>query len=313
MDLTEPTPSAGNLAGPTLGFVVEALQRGRAAEPLAWHNTEHLPLLVFEAFSATEHMDTLDEGEHKYACAIAERDGSAQLDAIATRAELAADGSWTLRGAKCFVPGAADVDVLLVVARADDGLGVFTVARDAPGVTITPLPTIGLDDQCDVALDAAPATLLAARAEDALAVVIGRAVIVLCADAVGAAVAALDHTVEHVTTREQWGGPIGTFQAVQHRCADMLIDVTTARDAVYDAAGTVDRGEDAILAASRAKAFAIDACRRVTAAAHQLHGGEGIYADQPVHLWYRRVKAIEPMYGSPDFHRARVAAALLDD
>ena len=125
--------------------------------------------------------------------------------------------------------------------------------------------------------------------------------------------AALDHTVEHVTTREQWDAPIGTFQAVQHRCADMLIDVTTARDAVYDAAGTVDRGEDAVLAASRAKAFAIDACRRVTAAAHQLHGGEGIYADQPVHLWYRRVKAIEPMYGSPDFHRAVVAAALLDD
>jgi alkylation response protein AidB-like acyl-CoA dehydrogenase len=93
----------------------------------------------------------------------------------------------------------------------------------------------------------------------------------------------------------------------------MLLDVTTARDAVYDAATAVDRGEDAILAASRAKAFAIDACRRVTAGAHQLCGGEGIHADQPVHLWYRRVKAIEPMYGSPDFHRARVAAAVLDE
>ncbi len=126
----------------------------------------------------------------------------------------------------------------------------------------------------------------------------------LCADAVGAATAALDHTVERVKAREQWGAPIGTFQAVQHRCADMLLDVTTARDAVYDAAGAVDRGDDAVLAASRAKAFAIDASRRVTAAAHQLGGGEGIYADQPVHLWYRRVKAIEPMYGSPDFHRA---------
>ncbi len=189
----------------------------------------------------------------------------------------------------------------------------FTVARDSPGVTITPLPTIGLDDQCDIALDASPATLLAEHADDALAVVIARAVIVLCADAVGAATAALDHTVARVQERTQWGAPIGSFQAVQHRCADMLIDVTTARDAVADAAGAVDRGEDALLAASRAKSFAIDACRRVTAAAHQLHGGEGIYADQPVHLWYRRVKAIEPMYGSPDFHRARVASALLDD
>ena len=142
-------------------IVDRALERGRGAEPLAWHNTEHLPRLVFEAFSATDHMDALDDGARTYVCAITERDGGARLDAIATRAVRAADGSWTLSGAKCFVPGAADVDVLVVVARADDGLGVFTVARDSPGVTITPLPTIGLDEQCDIALDATPATLLA--------------------------------------------------------------------------------------------------------------------------------------------------------
>ena len=299
------------LADPTFSVVLEALERGRSPEPLAWHTTEHLPRLVFEAFAADDHMNALDEGTHTYACAVTERDGSARLDAIATQARRAAGSSWVLNGAKCFVAGAADVDILLVVARADAHLGVFTVARDSAGVTITPLPTIGLDEQCDIALDATPATLLAMDGDDALATVIARAAIVLCADAVGAATAALDHTIERVKARAQWGTPIGSFQAVQHRCADMLIDVTTARDAVYDAAGAVDRGEDAIVAASRAKAFAIDACRRVTAAAHQLHGGEGIHADQPVHLWYRRVKAIEPMYGSPDFHRAVVAAALL--
>ena len=247
-----------------------------------------------------------------FACCITEADGSARLESIATVATRG-DDDWTLTGIKCFVPFAAHADTFLVAARVDDALGVFAVDARAPGVTLTPIPTIGLDEQCEIAFDSTLATAVSLDAVAVLEQAIARSLIVLCADAVGAAGAALDHTVARVKSREQWSTPIGTFQAVQHRCADMLIDVTTARDAVYDAAGMVDRGDDAVLAASRTKAFVIDACRRVTAAAHQLNGGEGIYADQPVHLWYRRVKAIEPVFGSPDFHRARVAAALLDD
>jgi alkylation response protein AidB-like acyl-CoA dehydrogenase len=144
---------------------------------------------------------------------------------------------------------------------------------------------------------------------------VARDAVVLSADAVGTAEAALDAAVARVRERHQWGEPLGSLQAVQHRCADMLIDVTLAADAVLDAAGIADRGEpepQVRLAASYAKATAVERCRRVTAAAHQLAGGQGILADRPFHRWFRRVKAAEPALGDLRSHRAAVAAALLD-
>ena len=141
-----------------------------------------------------------------------------------------------------------------------------------------------------------------------------RAAVVLAADAVGAGEAALDAAVTHVRSREQFGGPLGALQVVQHRCADMLLDVSVARDAVFDAAGAADRGEpeeSVRMAAALAKATAVERCRRVTASAHQLAGGRGIDASAPYHLWYRRVKAAEPALGSARAHRELIAAALL--
>ena len=297
-------------------LVVVAEELGRAVVPSPFHNGVVQSGFVLRALDDEQHLDSLHRGERRYACCITEPDGSARLDSITTRAVRDGD-AWMITGTKCFVPHAATADVLLVVARSDIGLRVLAVDASAPGVTITPLPTLGLDQQCVITFDSVRVTSEEALGHDGDATAgieqaTARSLIVLCADAVGAAAAALDHTLERVKTREQWNVPIGSFQAVQHRCADMLIDVTTARDAVYDAAGTVDRGADALLAASQAQAFVIDACRRVSAAAHQLNGGLGFYADQPVHLWYRRIKAAEPVFGTPDYHRARVAAALLD-
>lgn len=313
MDLTPPVhpPSLALATSSLTDLVVVAEEHGRAAVPSSFHNGYALSGLVLLFADARDRLATLERDERRFACCITEPDGSARLESIATVATRGQD-DWTLTGIKCFVPFAARADTFLVVARTDVSLGVFAVDARAPGIAITAIPTIGLDEQCEIAFDHAPAAPVALDAAAVVEQAIARSLIALCADAVGAASAALDHTVARVKSREQWSTPIGTFQVVQHRCVDMLIDVTTARDAVYDAAGMVDRGEDAILAAARTKAFSVDACRRVTAAAHQLHGGEGIYADQPVHLWYRRVKAIEPLFGSPDFHRARVAAALLD-
>ncbi len=113
--------------------------------------------------------------------------------------------------------------------------------------------------------------------------------------------------------RVQFGGPIGSQQAVQHRLADASIDVVTARDAVYDAASTIDRGDDARAAAAGAKAYCAGACRRVTAAAHQVCGGEGIYADQRLHLWHRRVGALVPVLGTVRSLRATVASTLFTE
>jgi acyl-CoA dehydrogenase len=144
---------------------------------------------------------------------------------------------------------------------------------------------------------------------------VARAAVLVSADAVGAAHAAKDAAVRHVHQRRQWGRPLASLQAVRHRCADMLLDVTLATDAVFDAAGVADRGAPAgefRLAAAYAKAGALERCRRVTASAHQLAGGQGIHADAPFHRWYRRVKAAEPEFGDTRAHREAVAAALLD-
>ena len=209
-----------------------------------------------------------------------------------------------------FVAHAQVADRVLVAV---EGGRVVEVDARGDGVLVEVQATIGDDGRGRVTLDRAP--VLSAWTCDVEGAV-ARAAIVLAADAVGAAEAALDAAVAHVKQRRQWGAPLGTLQAVQHRAADMLIDVTLAADAVLDAAGIADRAttteRDVRLAAAYAKATAVERCRRVTAAAHQLAGGQGILADAPFHRWYRRVKAAEPVLGDNRHHRAVIAASLLD-
>ncbi len=213
-------------------------------------------------------------------------------------------------GVARFVAHGAEADTLLVRSGAGH---VVEIDLRGTGPVVRPIATIGDDGRCDVTLgSAATLAVLDCDIEGAVA----RAAIVLSADAVGAAGAALDAAVAHVITRHQWGAPLATLQAVQHRCANMLLDVTMASDAVFDAAGVADRGadEDQVrLAAAYANATAIERCRRATASAHQLAGGHGIDADAPFHRWYRRVKAAEPVLGDARQHRDAIAAALLDD
>ncbi|WP_051570944.1 acyl-CoA dehydrogenase family protein [Cryptosporangium arvum] len=287
----------GGLFAGSFGATVDAVRRlAGAAVPSPVHNGFVQSGAVLAALGAHEEVAALRSGARRYAFARTGPDGT---DDVSTRAE-----GGRLYGTKCFVPYAASADVLLVVART----GVFAVERAAPGVRLEPIPTIGLDRSCAVHLDGAPATSLGtAPLETALA----RGVIALAADALGAAEAALRHAVERVTARP----PLARRQAVRHRCADMLLDTTLTAGVVERAVRLVDDGApdgEIRRAAAVAKAVASERCRRVTASAHQLGGGEGIHADQPLHLWYRRVKAAEPVLGAPRSHRAAIAAALLD-
>lgn len=173
---------------------------------------------------------------------------------------------------------------------------------DAALAHVEPVTTLD-GDWARVQLPSMPARTRECDVHAALA----SASIVLCADALGAAEAALDAAVAHVTTRVQHGRPLAAHQVVRHRCADMLIDVLVADSAVLAA---VD-AEDIVRAAARTKAAVIERCRRVTAAAHQLAGGQGVLADAPFHRWYRRVKMAEPALGTNREHRARLAASLI--
>ena len=204
-----------------------------------------------------------------------------------------------------FVAHLDDAEVLVVRTGPD------SVAEiEAHGLARFDQPGLWDDGRHRVMLPGA----LQSRPAD-VAAAVARAAILRAADAVGAASAALDAAVEHVTTREQFGAPLGALQAVQHRCADMLSDVTIANDAVLDSAARVDGGAAGMelqLGAAFAQATAIERCRRVTAAAHQLAGGQGILADAPYHRWYRRAKVAEAEFGSVRSWRALIAASVLD-
>jgi alkylation response protein AidB-like acyl-CoA dehydrogenase len=237
----------------------------------------------------------------------------------ATPARVA--GGWTLEGIVGFVPYAASADELLVVVPGatggEEGAPLFVVEADTNGVTMEVVPTVGGDRRCHVRFSSVvvPASRVLTPTSGStgwLFRALDVARVMVAADMVGAAAASLDHATAWAKSREQFATPIGSFQAIQHRLADSLIDVTAARDAVYDALGRLDRHEPGGVAVAAAKAFVTDACRRVTASAHQVCGGEGIYADQPVHLWHRRVASLAPELGTVRTDREAVAAALLD-
>ena len=195
-----------------------------------------------------------------------------------------------------FVRDAAHADVLLVPV--EGGVGEV----DPSDAVIEPVNALD-GDWARVTIASRPSRTHACDVKRASAT----AAIVLCADALGAAEGALAAAVRHVEQLIQYGQPLATLQVVRHRCADMRIDVTVAESAI-DAAAVAD---DVVFAASWCKAAVIERCRRVTAAAHQLAGGQGVLADAPFHRWLRRVKTAEPVLGTNREHRERVADTLL--
>jgi alkylation response protein AidB-like acyl-CoA dehydrogenase len=316
--LSFPTEVGGS-GGSLSDLAVFAEELGRSAVPTPFHNgivQAGLLLAALGGDACEAHLRSLLSGERRYALCLTEDEGSWRLDRIATRARTATpDEGWVVEGAKCYVPHLDSAEVLLVVAAIDGGdpgdLGLFAVDATDDGVARSTFDTIGQERSGRVELRASvgPDRFLAhlSASDPAVAEALDRAAIVLSADVVGAAAGALDHAVARVTEREIFGQPVGSYQAVQHRGADMLMDLTMARDAVMDAAAIADRGEPLAYATSVAKAFAAEACRRITAGSHQISGGEGVFGDQPLHLWFRRVKAAEPVLGDPRSHRARIA------
>ncbi len=226
--------------------------------------------------------------------------------------------SYTLNGTKLFVENANVADIMVVVARTGgkgrDGITLFIVDTKAPGVSITPLKTIASDKQCEVVFkDVKAAAVIGAEGKgaDLLDAVQQRATIVECAYLVGLAQMDFEISVNYAKERVQFGRPIGSFQAIQHKAADMVTDVDGARFIMYKAAWSVQEGEpDAALSVHMAKAWCSDATRRVVAHGQQIHGGIGFTKDYRIQLFFRRQKKGELMWGDGDFHRERVAESL---
>jgi alkylation response protein AidB-like acyl-CoA dehydrogenase len=304
--------------GSDLGMVETAIlleELGRATYP-----GPYLPTVLVAAAINAAGTDAQKNRWLPAVCAGGARASLALLDgemswapeAIATRAEKTASG-WKLSGAKPFVAWAHVADIILVPARAPEGLTLFLVNPGAAGFTQTPVTGMDLATRwVNLALDGVPVgaaeVLGAPGGGQALCeTLLRRGAVGAAAEMLGAARRCLDMAVAYAKVREQFGQPIGSFQAIRHKCAEMLLEVENSHAAVYYAAWAQDAGaEDADLAASVAKSYVGDAARKVCGEAIQVHGGIGFTWEYDLHLYFKRAKALEVQYGDAEYHRERI-------
>ncbi|WP_207945843.1 acyl-CoA dehydrogenase family protein [Actinomadura sp. 7K534] len=218
-----------------------------------------------------------------------------------------------LNGTATFVPFAASAEHILVAAHLDGEPRAFWV--DASSVTLKPLGTVGWDRPCHVELADVRVPAEAALGEDASGADAARAISLFgaaatCAEMVGAAQRVLDMTVAYATEREQFGKPIGSFQAVQHHCADMAIDVLGSRFIAYEAIWLLSADREAAQEVSMAKAWVSEAYERVCALGHQVHGAIGFTEEHDLHLFSRHAMAAALAHGDGDLHYDTLATRL---
>ncbi|QYN39221.1 acyl-CoA/acyl-ACP dehydrogenase [Pseudonocardia sp. DSM 110487] len=227
----------------------------------------------------------------------------------ATTTATRAGERWELRGAKAYVPHGAAVDVLLVVARE----GVLAVEADQPGVVRRGRVTLDQTRRlADVELNGAVATPLPGADAQLL---VDLCLVALAVESAAAASACLDMTVEYLKVRHQFGRPLGSFQALKHRCADLAVQVEGAASTAWYAAAAVASGSDELpVVAPLAKLVCADTLMAVAAEAIQMHGGIGFTFEHDAHLYLKRGKADQQLYGSSSQLRRRLARqAVCDD
>jgi alkylation response protein AidB-like acyl-CoA dehydrogenase len=249
-------------------------------------------------------------GETVATLAITEESGRWGEDGITMRATQNGDG-WTLRGTKLYVLDGHIADVILVAARTGEGVGIFVVDSAAGGLTRTSLPTMD-QTRKQARLDFADTPARAIGGEDDAWAVLERvldlAAVALAAEQVGGAQQVLDMAVAYAKERVQFGRPIGSFQAIKHKCADMLLEVESARSAAYYAGWCASELNDELPAmASMAKAYCSEAYFHCAAENIQIHGGIGFTWEHPAHLYFKRAKSSELLFGDPTYHRELLA------
>jgi len=228
---------------------------------------------------------------------------------------------YIIDGTKLFVENAHLADYILCVARTDgdagseEGLTLFLVDGKSEGLRCTLLETLAYDKQCEVVFDKVrvPGKNILGepgQAWDILKDLQEQAAVAKCAEMVGGLQAAFDMTVAYAKEREQFGRAIGSFQAIQHHCANMVIDVDGARFITYQAAWKIAEGLPASMEAAMAKAWTSEASRRVTHLGHQIHGAISFCEEHDMHLYYRKAKAGEVAFGDGEYHLEKVAQQL---
>ena len=290
---------------------------GRAALPGPHFVSTILGAQLLARFGTTEQqalLPAIAQGERIVTLAMYEE--SADYNAAAVRMRAAEQaGGYRLDGRKLFVPYAQVADQLLVLARtgaAPTQVSWFLVPTTSQGIGEAELPAMAGDKQCEVTFAAVevPAGALLGTLHggwEAWQAILPMASVLQAAELVGLADAALEMGVEYAKMRVAFGRAIGAFQAIQHKCADMLSDCDAARFLTYEAACLVNAGAVAEPPVAMAKAFAATAARHVTKDAHQILAGVGFTLEHRLNYYYRRAKSIELAFGDTDEHLRLVA------
>ena len=256
------------------------------------------------------HLPGIASGETIATVAFTEPNGRWDEAGIEMTATAEGD-AWTLSGTKSFVLDGHTADLVLVAARTSKGVSIFAVDGDASGLTRTPLATMDQTrKQAKLDFDGVSATLIGedGKGWDLLSTVLDLAAVGLAAEQVGGAQACLDASVEYAKVRVQFGRPIGSFQAIKHKCADMLLEVESAKSAAYYAGWCAAEMNDELPAvASLAKAYCSEAYFHAAAENIQIHGGIGFTWEHPAHLYFKRAKSSELLFGDPTYHRELLA------
>jgi alkylation response protein AidB-like acyl-CoA dehydrogenase len=313
----------GGQGGSFLDMTVVVEEAGKALVPGPFFTTALLGApLVIAGGSDDLKKDVLPrmaKGEFIGTVAIAESSGRFDADGIQMKATKSGS-DYVLSGEKFFVPDAHVANGMAVAARTGGsgakGVSLFLVPANAKGVTVTQLKTVDMTRRlCHVKFDGVKAEGMIGKVDEGwpiLSRTLNIATAALATEMVGTAQKALDLSVEYAKTRVQFGKPIGSFQAVKHKCVDMMVAVENARSLVYYACWTVDTGNDEqATSVPMAKAYASDMAKNVTSEAIQVHGGIGFTWEHDMHLYHRRALAGEANFGNAPVHRESVARSLL--
>ncbi len=295
-----------------LGIVLEEMGRALLCAPFFSTVVLAANTLIHSGDEAAKaaHLPGIASGETIATLAYTEPSGKWDESGITMQATASGDG-WSLSGTKMFVLDGHTANLIIVAARTDKGVSLFAVDGGAAGLTRTALSTMDQTrKQAKLEFSNTPATLIGADGEgwNILGRVLDLAAVGLAAEQVGGAQKVLEMAVDYAKVRVQFGRPIGSFQAIKHKCADMLLEVESAKSAAYYGMWCAAELNDELPSvASLAKAYCSEAYFHATAENIQIHGGIGFTWEHPAHLYFKRAKSSELLFGDPTYHRELLA------
>ncbi|HAI09673.1 MAG TPA: hypothetical protein DCM17_10120 [Dehalococcoidia bacterium] len=306
-----------------LGIIIEEM--GRAIAPVPFHSTTVAALTIAADGTPEQQQSVIPKvcsGDSVLTWALTERDPRFLPETIQTQATEQGD-NFVINGTKMFVDNFGASEKCLVVCRtspasdSNQGLSLLLVNSSSAGITNIPLTTLAKDKQSQVIFEnvSVPKANLIGQVDQGWPIAVAmieRATLLLCAQMVGATRKDAEMAIEYAKNRAAFGRPIGSFQSIQHLCADMTLWVDGAQMLTYEALWKMDEGLPFAVEISQAKSFCNDKCEAVVRSSQVIHGGIGFMMEFDLHLWFRRVTSWTMRLGTSFEHRSKIAKALLN-